>query len=798
MQCIPRVYGKWIVVLAILVVSAAPIVRGQEEQARRRPRRPPRVVSPEVTADRTVTWRIQAPQAEAVLLSSSDLAGSPFEARELTKNDDGTWELTLGPVEPGTYRYTFRVDDVSVVDPGNQAVSESNGTVWSVLHVPGSDFMDLVDVPHGAVSEVHYRSSALDQPRRMHVYTPPGYEVGSDAYPVLYLLHGAGDSDDSWTSVGRANFILDNLIAAGKAQPMIVVMPAGHTPSFRFNFAPPGDAGGRPGSGGSGFEDDFVQDIRPYIESHYRVLTDRDQRAIAGLSMGGAQTLNIALPNLKDYGYVGVFSSGLFVRNPEQMREQFELALSDAAAKEGLRLLWFATGSQDFLMQQTRQTVEFLQEQGLKPIFEETEGGHTWINWQRYLNQFAQKLFQTSDTTSSASRRPVADGNPQIAGKWHTEFDTQIGVQTYMFEFQVSGTTVGGTAAGKIGDDPLRDPVEIQDGNVTGDQLSFTEPFIFNGTELTITYRGKLVGDEIHMTRQVGNLATEPIILTREGLPTRRAAPPTTEVAAAGAPSGFDRPRADVEKGRVETIEYDSKTVGIQRRMVIYTPPGYSPEQTYPVLYLLHGIGDTEVGWTNNRAHVILDNLLAEGKIAPMIVVMPNGRASADPVPANVFDRSQFEAYGNFVHELLQDIIPYVESHYAVKPDREHRALAGLSMGGGQSLNIGLTHLETFASVGGFSSAPNTQPASELIPDPKRTAEQLQLLWVSCGDRDGLMNISRNLHTFLQENQIPHIWHVDSGGHTWTVWKNDLYLFSQLIFRENTELRQKLTAGDGA
>jgi enterochelin esterase-like enzyme len=578
---------------------------------------------------------------------------------------------------------------------------------------------------------------------------------------------------------------------------MIVVMPAGHTGSFRFNFAPPGDSGGRPGSGGSGFEDDFVQDIRPYIESHYRVLTDRDQRAIAGLSMGGAQTLNIALPNLKDYGYVGVFSSGLFTRNAEQMRDQFESALSDAAAKDGLRLLWFATGSQDFLMQQTRQTVEFLQEQGLKPVFEETDGGHTWINWQRYLNQFAQKLFQPTDTTTSTSP-PAAEDNPRIAGKWQTEFDTQIGVQFYTFEFQVSGTTLRGTATGKIGDDPLRDAVEIRDGNVTGDQLSFSEPFTFNGTELTITYRGKLVGDEIHMTRQVGDFATEPIILTRAGLPTRRAAKPAAESATESAPSGFDRPREGVEKGRVETIEYDSKTVGIQRRMVIYTPPAYSPDQTYPVLYLLHGIGDTEVGWTNNRAHVILDNLLADGKITPMIVVMPNGRASADPVPANIFDRSQFEAYGNFVHELLQDIIPYVESHYAVKSDREHRALAGLSMGGGQSLNIGLTQLDTFAWVGGFSSAPNTQPASELIPDPKRAAEQLRLLWVSCGDRDGLMYISRDLHTFLQDNEVPHIWHVDSGGHTWTVWKNDLYLFSQLIFQENEQLRQKLTGGDGA
>jgi enterochelin esterase-like enzyme len=251
------------------------------------------------------------------------------------------------------------------------------------------------------------------------------------------------------------------------------------------------------------------------------------------------------------------------------------------------------------------------------------------------------------------------------------------------------------------------------------------------------------------------------------------------------APKGFDARRDGVPRGKVETVEYDSRTVGVKRRMVIYTPAGYSKESKYPVLYLLHGIGDDETGWwRKGSADAILDNLHADRRIVPMIVVMPNGRASAEPPPANPFGGNAFAAFANFENDLLKDVIPYVESHYAVQADREYRALAGLSMGGGQSLDFGLTHLDTFAWVGGFSSAPNTRPAAELVTDPAGAARQLRLLWVSCGDRDRLMNVSGPFHTALEQMTVPHVWHVDTGGHEWPVWKNDLYLLSQLLFRE--------------
>jgi enterochelin esterase-like enzyme len=241
------------------------------------------------------------------------------------------------------------------------------------------------------------------------------------------------------------------------------------------------------------------------------------------------------------------------------------------------------------------------------------------------------------------------------------------------------------------------------------------------------------------------------------------------------APPGFDQPRDNILHGQVETVTYDSKTVGAERKMVVYTPPGYSPQGKYPVFYLLHGAGDDETGWQKKgSADVILDNLYAEKKLVPMIVVMPNGFAKA---PGSTGRNSAF------ADDLLKDIIPYIESHYPVQADREHRAIAGLSMGAGQALTIGLKNLGTFAWVGGFSGGTRGSPA-ELLGDPVAARQKLRLLWVSCGDKDRIIESSKAFHTALDDLKVPHVWHIDSGGHTWPVWKNDLYLVAPRLFRD--------------
>lgn len=248
-------------------------------------------------------------------------------------------------------------------------------------------------------------------------------------------------------------------------------------------------------------------------------------------------------------------------------------------------------------------------------------------------------------------------------------------------------------------------------------------------------------------------------------------------------PKGFDAARADIPPGKLEMIEYDSKTVGTTRKMLVYTPPGYSSGKEYPVLYLLHGIGGDELEWQRHgHPEILLDNLIDEGKAVPMIVVMPNGRAQKnDRAEGDVF--ASAPAFAVFEYDLLNDVIPTIEKRYSTQADREHRALAGLSMGGGQSLNFGLTHLDTFAWVGGFSSAPNTKAPAELVPDPKRTKQQLKLLFLSCGNQDGLMRVSQEMHLYLKENNVPHIWQVDGNGHDPAHWKNTLYHFMQMLFQ---------------
>ncbi|MBX3734962.1 MAG: esterase family protein [Verrucomicrobiae bacterium] len=230
-------------------------------------------------------------------------------------------------------------------------------------------------------------------------------------------------------------------------------------------------------------------------------------------------------------------------------------------------------------------------------------------------------------------------------------------------------------------------------------------------------------------------------------------------------------------------VEYDSTTVGTRRKVLIYTPPGYSADQKYPVLYLLHGIGGDEEEWRRGgQPEVILDNLIADQKAVPMVIVMPNGRAQPnDRAEGNVM--ASAPAFAHFEGDLLNDLIPFVEATYSVKTDRTDRALAGLSMGGGQSLNFGLGHLDTFAWVGGFSSAPNTRPPAELMPDPELAKQQLKLLFVSCGNQDGLIRISQGVHAFLKENGVPHIWHVDEHAHDFQHWRKALYQFAQRIFR---------------
>lgn len=364
---------------AFLAASASPLLAQDDEAP---------FVSPELTSRGDVILRLRAPEATSVrVMSGGDIPGLPFrEGLPLTKDDAGVWSISFPSMRPGSFRYNFNVDSVATLDPLNPLTSQSHGNSWSLFHVPGHAFMDTQIVDHGAVAAVTFWSSALNQHRRMHVYTPPGYQDGRGRYPVFYLIHGAGDSDHSWPTIGRAGFILDNLIAEGKAVPMIVVMPDGH---------PPIPAGATRDTNAVRFTDGFLADIKPYIESHYRVRTGAANTAAAGLSMGGGHTLEILTRDMPNYGYAGVFSSGVFgITESSQWEAAHMAALQDETRREDLEYFWFAVGKEDFVYDTTVATVAMLREHGFDIEYHESGGGHTWENWRIYLNDFAQKLFR--------------------------------------------------------------------------------------------------------------------------------------------------------------------------------------------------------------------------------------------------------------------------------------------------------------------------------------------------------------------------------------------------------------------
>ena len=348
----------------------------------------PIVVSPEVLPDKRVVFRLLGPDATDVGVQGVGRGRLP-----MVKGENGIWEATVGPLTPGAYQYSFVVQGVQVPDPRNQATNETTAGYASLLVVPGSEMTDTKNVPHGALTQVFYDSTVLGRQRRMHVYTPPGYGANGDRYPVFYLLHGSGDSDQSWSALGRAGIIVDNLIAAHKAKPMVVVMPAGHT---TFPATP---------ASRQQFIDEFLTDIMPYVEKNFRVRNDRSSRAIAGLSMGGGQTLNIGLPHLDKFAYIGVYSAGLAgggggrAGSPdtapygESWEKQHQAVLDDAGLKKGLKLLWFGIGKDDAGLTNATNTVNLLKKHGFNPVFHESEGGHTWPNWRDYLGIFAPQLF---------------------------------------------------------------------------------------------------------------------------------------------------------------------------------------------------------------------------------------------------------------------------------------------------------------------------------------------------------------------------------------------------------------------
>lgn len=353
--------------------------------AQRPPQRPPSTDSPEVHPDRRITFRLRAPDVKEVSLQAP-WAG---EDKPMAKGEDGVWSVTIGPIEPDVLSYAYLVDGVRNIDPHNPRVKLWEGGAASLVEVPapGGAFYDLKDVPHGDLHIHWYESESLGKLRPVYIYTPPGYVENEDRiYPTLYLFHGSGDNESTWSQLGYANLILDNLIAEGKAKPMVVVMPNGHP-------VPRGGSG--PESfrkNGEAFRRDVVQDLMPFIESRYRVSRDRGLRAITGLSMGGMQSVDVGLGHTGLFSQVGSFSSAVGQPGSDATLQAF--VADPVKANKDVPLLWIAIGKKDFLVKPNEVFIKFLDEHGINYTFRLTEGDHSWPVWRRYLHEFVPLLFR--------------------------------------------------------------------------------------------------------------------------------------------------------------------------------------------------------------------------------------------------------------------------------------------------------------------------------------------------------------------------------------------------------------------
>jgi enterochelin esterase-like enzyme len=360
-----------------------------------------RIVSPELQPDRTATFRIFSPSSKEIKLSGNWMEG--WGASEpMVKNDTGLWTLTVGPLDPEIYTYSFSVDGIQILDPANSQIVRDGARHQSVLFVPGetTKLYTVQNVPHGTLSKVWYDSPTLNMKRRMYVYTPPGYDNGKGKFPVFYLLHGGGGDEDAWSTLGRACQIMDNLIAQGKAKPMIVVMTNGNPGDAAAPYEAPPKMEGSGSDGisnmGSGhFEQSLVQDVIPYIEGHYRTLTGRENRAVSGLSMGGMQTMNLAFDYTEAFDYFGVMSMG--ITPPDQSGRSWFQNVDERIKNletKGYKLYWIGCGSDDFLHEAALNLKAKMEENNLKFTYRESPGGHTWSNWRIYLSEFAPLLFK--------------------------------------------------------------------------------------------------------------------------------------------------------------------------------------------------------------------------------------------------------------------------------------------------------------------------------------------------------------------------------------------------------------------
>lgn len=602
-------------------------------------------------------------------------------------------------------------------------------------------------IAHGKIDTIAYHSNSVDTKRKAIIYTPPGYS-NKKKYPVLYLLHGIGGDEKEWLNGASPQIILDNLYAAGKIEPMIVVMPNGR--AMKDDRAIGNIMAADKVQAFANFEQDLLKDLIPFIEKTFSVLTDKDHRAIAGLSMGGGQSLNFGLGNLDQFSWIGGFSSAPNTKVPEV------LVPNPAEAQKKIKLLFMSCGASDGLISFSYRLHDYLSKNNLPHIYFIEPGVHDFKVWKNGLYMFSQLLFKTVDETSF-SKYPVV-GAPAQTNIRNGNYPQILANQKVIFKTKAP-------EAKKVQVDLVKkyDMVKDTAGFWTVTTDSISEGFHY----YSLIIDGVAIADPASKTFYgMGRMAS--------GI----------EIPFAG--GGYYAIR-DVPHGDISIKNYFSKENNSWKQMNIYTPPGYdtSWNETYPVLYILHGGGEDETGWANQgKTNLILDNLIAAKKAKPMLVVMPDANMNL-----SAFDEAGLK---KFESELNNTIIPLVEKSYRVKADANNRALAGLSMGGIHTLYTGIKHTDQFAYLGVFSSGWIVPMQNEIanhqyefLKNNSTTVNNnLKQLWIAMGTKEDIAykNCQLMLAKF-DEHKIKYTYSEYPGGHTWPVWRNNLYNFAPLLFK---------------
>ena len=734
----------------------------------------------EVSESGEVTFSMYAPEAKTVEVAG--ISGSMSNEKiSLQKGQDGYFSVTVSGINPGFHYHNWFVDGVKVMNPAAPFCYGCFGaTNFFEIPEPGKDFYFIKDVPHGEVQIHKYYSSVNKHVKNCYVYTPPSYGKTSEKkYPVLYIQHGVGENETGWIWNGKLNFIMDNLIAEGKCEEMLVVMCSGY--AFRTGEDPvfyPGD-----------FDRELTHDCIPYIESTFSVRKGRENRALAGLSLGSAQAALSVAKHQDLFSYLGVFSG---VRD-----DMFETIMEQNTQYPMSYILLTCGVGEKGLDKAQEEFVERFKELGIPARQSSYPGFHEWHVWRESVRDFAQAIFKKNSMEGN-----TADTEPVFVSEEVNLTLDQLDSQTYaehmlfgdpIYKGLVLAVDEKGRPAGKYKD--IHPGVEIEGEGVArfwvqAAGAETVEVDIWGMRRVALTKAEGEEGEAGLWTGTASNI--EP------GFHYHGYLVNGTQIVCSDAPVGYGGFRAvnyfempergfhqyrirQVPHGAIRMNYYRSQLTGRINLCYVYTPPTYdqNPQKRYPVLYLQHGGGENETGWIwQGKLANIADNLLAQGKMQEMIIVMNTGYA----FPEDGYHPS----LTGFIRTLPSESVSFIDSCYRTVADREHRAMAGLSMGGMQTQRIVFEHPELFAWAGIFSGGLVIQNEekdySEMLLQPKAFAERFRLLFVACGTHENFYEATKENVETVRNHNVPIEFYDAYGYHDWTFWRHCLREFLPKLF----------------